>query len=95
MDITCYETHGRKLMVEFKCQRCRKTELRPLEKCMEEASEYYRNLYDLNPPTGWENGGFYYPLFCPDCKKAYEHFMHPDLNEIRKTEKGGANNDEK
>lgn len=71
-----FESHGRKLMVEFKCRRCGKTELRTLEECMKEVTEYFQGLYNLNPPAGWDNGGFYYPLFCPDCKKAYENFMN-------------------
>lgn len=75
MNITRYESHNRKLMVEFKCRRCGKTELRSLEECINETDEY-RELYDLHPPTGWQDGGFYYPLFCPDCKKAYEDFMN-------------------
>lgn len=53
---------------------------------MNEAKECYRDLYDLNPPIGWENGGFYYPLFCPDCKKAYERFMNGEDGE-RKEQK--------
>ena len=76
MNITTYESHGRRLMVEFECRRCEKKVLRTLEECMKESTECYRDLYDLNPPTGWKNGGFYYPLFCPDCKKAYDDFMN-------------------
>ena len=76
MEIKTYQMNGRKLMVEFMCYRCKTTEIRPLEECMNEASEYYRDLYDLHPPTGWEDGGFYYPMFCPECKKAYERFMN-------------------
>jgi hypothetical protein len=75
MNVNRYETHGRKLLVEFECRRCKKTITRSLKECMEEVTECYRELYDLNPPTGWQNGGFYYPLFCPDCKNAYERFM--------------------
>lgn len=75
MNVAHYETHGRKLMVEFKCSRCKKTELRPLAECMNEQKEYFRDLYDLHPPKEWKDGGFYYPMFCPDCKKAYEDFM--------------------
>ena len=76
MEINNIKTHGRTLLVEFKCYRCNKTETRTLEEYLNEASEYYRDLYDLKPPTGWQDGGFYYPLFCPDCKKAYERFMN-------------------
>lgn len=76
MEITKYETHGRKLLVEFKCRRCKITAIRPLEECMKEAKECYRCLYDLKPPKEWEDGGFYYPMFCPDCAKAYEEFMN-------------------
>ena len=74
--ISKFETSGRRLMVEFKCYRCKKTALRPLEECMNEISDYYMDLHDLKPPKDWENGGFYYPTFCPDCKKAYEDFMN-------------------
>ena len=75
MNFANYEMNGRKLMVEFKCRRCEKTEIRPLEECMKEQKEYFRDLYDLRPPQDWKDGGFYYPLFCPDCKRAYEDFM--------------------
>lgn len=75
MDIKQYQTHGRKLMVEFKCYRCGITAIRPLKDCMEEKREYYQDLYDLRPPKEWKDGGFYYPLFCPDCARAYERFM--------------------
>ena len=85
MRFTSYKTHGRKLMVEFMCYRCRTTRIRPLQECLKEVAESgYIDLYDLNPPTGWKNGGFYYPMFCPKCKKAYEDFMN---------EKGGGNDD--
>lgn len=80
MKITTYETHGRKLIVEFRCYRCGKTAIRPLNDCMGEATDCYRNLYDLNPPKEWRNGGFYYPLFCPECAKAYDQFMKGDDN---------------
>jgi hypothetical protein len=76
MEIRQYETHGRKLLVEFKCYRCKTTTTRPLEDCINENKENYnKNLYDLRPPKEWEDGGFYYPLFCPECAKAYELFM--------------------
>jgi hypothetical protein len=75
MDIIQFESHGRKLMVEFKCYRCKKTTLRPFEECVKEVTDGVRGLYDLRPPQAWKDGGFYYPMFCPDCKKAYEDFM--------------------
>lgn len=75
MTIDIYETHGRRLMVEFKCRRCGITAIRPLEDCMKEQTECYRSLYDLRPPKGWQDGGFYYPTFCPECAKAYDLFM--------------------
>ena len=69
------ETHGRRLLVEFKCYRCKTTTIRPLEECMEEQKECYRDLYDLKPPKEWKDGGFYYPLFCPECAEAYDLFI--------------------
>lgn len=75
MNIAHYETHGRKLLVQFNCYRCKATATRPLSDCMNEQKEYFRDLYDLHPPKDWQDGGFYYPMFCPDCKKAYEDFM--------------------
>lgn len=75
MNVAVYEAHGRKLLVEFKCYRCEKTETRPLEECMEEAKEYFMGLHDLRPPKEWKDGGFYYPLFCHECSEAYERFM--------------------
>jgi len=81
MEVKKYETHGRRLMVEFKCRRCRTLSYRPLEECMEEAKECYRELYDLRPPKEWQDGGFYYPLLCPRCSKAYEAFM--EMKEVK------------
>ena len=75
MYIDKYEDRGRKLLVEFCCQRCKKTVTRSLEECMQTTKDYNNNLYNLPPPKDWQDGGFYYPLFCPDCKKAYEDFM--------------------
>jgi len=75
MNIERYATHGRTLLVEFMCYRCKTTATRPLKDCMEEETDDYRELYDLRPPKEWQNGGFYYPLFCPKCAKAYELFM--------------------
>lgn len=75
MNIVQYESHGRKLLVEFKCYRCETTATRPLEECMEENTEGYRDLYDLRPPKEWKDGGFYYPLFCHECAEAYKRFM--------------------
>jgi hypothetical protein len=75
MEIQEFETHGRKLLVEFRCYRCKTTVTRPLKECISEI-EYYSNLYDLRPPKGWKHGGFYYPMFCPECKEAYDLFMN-------------------
>lgn len=75
MKIDRFETHGRKLLVEFKCQRCKTTATRSLEDCMSNCKDGYSDLYDLRPPKEWKDGGFYYPTFCPDCAKAYEQFM--------------------
>lgn len=76
MEIRAFETHGRKLLVEFKCRRCEITATKSLEECMNEAAEYYRDLYDLKPPKEWTDGGFYYPVFCPKCTRAYKDFMN-------------------
>lgn len=75
MEIKAFETHGRKLLVEFRCYRCKTTATRPFEECIGEI-ECYQNLYDLRPPKEWKHGGFYYPMFCPKCKEAYDRFMN-------------------
>ena len=74
MEIRSYETHGRRLMVEFTCQRCRTTSFRPLEDCMK-GIQCFQNLYDLVPPSGWYNGGFYHRMLCKNCKEKYDRFM--------------------
>lgn len=74
MQIDRLESNGRRLMVEFTCRRCKKTAVRPLKECLEEVD--YNHLWDLRPPVGWEDGGFYYPLFCPDCSAAHKRFMN-------------------
>lgn len=71
-----YETHGRRLLVEFKCYRCKTTATRTLKECEKDSQECFRDLYDLHPPSEWKDGGFYYPLFCPECAKKYERFMN-------------------
>jgi hypothetical protein len=74
MQIPDFEGHGRKIMVQFTCQRCKKTALKPLKDCLPSDCPV-RYLSDLETPAEWKNGGFYYPTFCPDCAKAYEQFM--------------------
>jgi hypothetical protein len=67
--------NGRRLMVEFKCQRCGTTATRPLKECIDEV-DCPHDLTDLRPPRGWRNGGFYHPpTFCPACAEKYDRFM--------------------
>lgn len=75
IEIQHYEYHGRRLMVEFTCRRCKKTALRPLKDCMQSV-DYFQGLYALAPPADWYDGGFYYPMFCKECKEAYDRFMN-------------------
>ena len=75
IEIPEYEGHGRKIVVEFKCRRCKKTAYRPLEDCRPSDCDV-RWLSDLIPPKEWRNGGFYYSLFCPDCAAAHERFLN-------------------
>lgn len=75
IEVPEFKGHGRTLVVEFKCYRCKKTAYRPLENCR--PSEHnIRGMHDLIPPAEWEDGGFYYPLFCPDCSAAHKRFMN-------------------
>lgn len=87
VNIEQFESHGRTLLVEFKCRRCKKTEIRKFEYALKDSSEYFRGLYDLKPPAGWQDGGFNYPLFCPDCKTAYERFMNNE--DVERRERDG------
>ena len=73
MKIDRFESHGRRLMVEFTCRRCRTTAIRPLEDCLAECD--YNGLTDLKPPKDWRDGGFYYPLFCKECAEKYDRFL--------------------
>lgn len=73
MNFDKLEGHGRTIMVQFRCYRCRATAVKPLSDSLN--SDGTRGLYDLVPPSGWRNGGFYYPLFCPKCKEKYDRFM--------------------
>ena len=78
MEIKEYEGHGRRLMVEFACTRCKNTEYKPLFDCL--PTEFpVRNLSDLKAPAGWRDGGFYYPTLCPKCKEKYIKFMSGEI----------------
>lgn len=74
MQIDRFEQNGRTLMVQFECRRCKKTALKSFEKCLFD-TDGYRNMTDFSPPPGWRDGGFYYPLFCPECAEKYDRFM--------------------
>lgn len=80
MEINSFESHGRTICVQFRCYRCKTTAVKTLENSLSK-TEPYRELYDLIPPQGWRNGGFYYPLFCPDCAKKYDEFMRGESND--------------
>ncbi len=75
MELKEFEGYGRKIVVEFKCRRCGVTATRPLKECLPSDGPM-QGLYDLLAPKGWHNGGFYYPLFCPDCGKKYYEFIN-------------------
>lgn len=74
MEIPSFSDHGRTIMVEFACARCKTRASLPLKMCLP-SGEPVRNLSDLNTPKGWRNGGFYYPTFCPECAQKYDEFM--------------------
>lgn len=74
MEINEFDGHGRRIMVEFMCWRCKQRVVRPLKDCLPSDGPA-RNLSDMKPPADWRNGGFYYPTFCPDCAKKYDEFM--------------------
>ena len=74
MEIPSFDGYGRTVMVRFRCWRCKKVDLRPLEDCLPTECPV-RHLSDLIPPNGWRDGGFYYPTFCPDCAEKYDKFM--------------------
>lgn len=75
IEIPQYDGHWRTVVVEFKCRRCKKTAYRPLKDCIPSDCPV-RFLSDLKAPQGWEDGGFYSPLFCPDCASAHERFLN-------------------
>ena len=74
MEIPDFEGHGRTIMVDFKCWRCKKIAARPLKDCLPTDGPA-RFMSDLRPPKEWRNGGFYYPTFCPECAEKYDKFM--------------------
>ena len=73
IEVKRFACKGRELAVEFTCRRCNKKAYRLLKECM---NNEFNSLTDLKPPSGWKDGGFDYPLFCPECKVAYERFMN-------------------
>lgn len=73
MDISkLRETHGRRLLVEFTCRRCKTKITRPFSECFPEV-DYFHNLDDFSPKNGWSGG---YTMLCSSCKAAYDEFMN-------------------
>lgn len=68
-----YEDDGRRLMVEFTCQRCGLKKSVPLE-AVDKDPESYGHLHSLKL-KGWENLHIHGPLLCPGCLQAYVGFM--------------------
>ena len=75
IEIPGYEGHGRTIMVEFMCWRCKTRAYRPLKDCVP-LDHGIRFMSDLRAPDKWEDGGFYYPMLCPECAKKYQDFMN-------------------
>lgn len=66
----------RVIIVEFTCRRCGAKAYKRLPDCPPWGRTInVSDLYDLEAPENWRNGGFYYPTFCPDCAKKYDEFM--------------------
>ena len=74
MEIPDVEGHGRKIMVQFSCYRCKKIAIKPFNDCLPSECPV-RYMSDLKAPKEWRDGGFYYPTFCPDCAEKYDKFM--------------------
>ena len=74
INIPEYEGHGRRVLIEFMCYRCKTKATRPLKDCRPSDGPPM-NMSDYKPPADWRNGGFHYPTFCPDCAKKYDEFM--------------------
>ena len=67
---------GRTITVQFQCRRCKATATKPLSDSIPvDGFLDPIRLYDLVPPNDWRNGGFYYPLLCPECAMKYDRFM--------------------
>lgn len=75
MEIREFEGHGRKIVVEFTCRRCKTKVYKPLVDCLPSDCAV-RGLYDLKAPKEWKDGGFYHPTLCPECAEKYEKFMN-------------------
>lgn len=74
IEIPEFEGHGRKVIIQFSCYRCRKIAYRPLRDCLPSDCPV-RFMSDLKAPKEWRDGGFYYPTFCPECTDKYDKFM--------------------
>lgn len=74
MEIPNFEGHGRTVMVQFQCYRCKTVAIRPLKDCIPNDSPV-SDMSDFEAPANWRDGGFYYPTFCPDCAEKYDKFM--------------------
>lgn len=70
--------YGRTLCVQFECERCNKTTCKPLAECIITDGLVDYEIHDLSetiPPKGWNYGGKFGYLLCPECKQKFEAFM--------------------
>lgn len=74
MEISQYSDHERTLKIEFRCQRCKKTELMDLKSAIERSDEP-RFLSQISEPNGWMKLHIHGPLLCPECIAGYNKFM--------------------
>lgn len=63
--------YGREVMVQFTCQRCRKTACLPYTEVM--TGDHYGYLHNSKMPEGWSE--LYYQPMCEDCTSAFKAFM--------------------
>ena len=76
-----YEEKGRRLLVEFKCQRCGKIHLQPLKEAAHYSGDHYEYLHNLRVPKGWDDHIYTGYLICDTCLEKFKSFMAPKEEE--------------
>ena len=67
--------HGRELLIQFSCHRCKKTHIETLESAYVRSKDHYDQIDHMNLPKGWSSERYNSVVLCDECTIKLQSFL--------------------